>query len=155
MRATVVPPARSLCSLLAFLLLAGTALPLAAADMKLQGFLLWGTDETKPPAGKKYTQARPEIRERLKGLPFARTNWYEVKSVVFSVQPKRTNDVVMSEKCQLKVRHLGGSELEVVLVGKGKEVVRQKQALPKGETLLLGGNAPNSTCWMVLLKRIE
>jgi len=33
--------------------------------------------------------------------------------------------------------------------------VKRKQSLPKGEMLVLGGNAPNSTAWLVALKRIE
>ena len=64
-------------------------------------------------------------------------------------------EVPMSAKCQLHVKRAGGAEIEVSLIGKGKEVVRQKQALPKGEMLVLGGNAPNSTAWLVVLKRIE
>ena len=31
-----------------------------AADMKLQAFLLWGTDESKPPAGKAYQPVEPD-----------------------------------------------------------------------------------------------
>ena len=50
---------------------------------------------------------------------------------------------------------MGGSKVEVVLYGKGKETLRRTQALPKGEMLLLGGNAPNATAWLVVLKRIE
>ena len=123
--------------------------------MKLQAFLLWGTDDTKLPADKKYQPPNQEIRQKLKALPLKKTNWFEVNRVEFPVLQGKTNEVVMSDKCQVKVRRLAGSELEIVLIGKGIEVVRQKQALPKGEILLLGGNAPNSTCWMVALKQIE
>jgi hypothetical protein len=71
------------------------------------------------------------------------------------VPQSATKEVPMSEKCQLNVRKLGDSEVEVTLIGKGKEVVKRKQSLPKGEMLVLGGNAPNSTAWLVVLKRIE
>ncbi len=50
---------------------------------------------------------------------------------------------------------LGGAKLEVVLFGKGKETLRRTQTLPKGEMLVLGGNAPNATAWLIVLKRIE
>jgi len=53
------------------------------------------------------------------------------------------------------VSNINGTEVEVSLIGKGKEVVKRKQSLPKGEMLVLGGNAPNSTAWLVVLKRIE
>jgi hypothetical protein len=139
----------------ALLLLAGVASHAQAGEMKLQAFLLWGTDDAKLPADKKYQPPNQEIRQKLKDLPLKKTNWFEVNRVEFPVLPGKTNEVVMSDKCQVNVRRLAGSELEIVLIGKGKEVVRQKQALPKGEILLLGGNAPNSTCWMVALKQIE
>jgi hypothetical protein len=45
--------------------------------------------------------------------------------------------------------------VEVSLVGKGKDVAKRTQKLPKGETLVLGGNAPNATAWLVVLKRLE
>ena len=63
--------------------------------------------------------------------------------------------VAVSEKCQLNVRRIVGHDVEVTLIGKGKEVVRRKQSLPKGEMLVLGGNAPNATAWLVVLKRLE
>jgi len=34
-------------------------------------------------------------------------------------------------------------------------VVKRTQALPKGEILVLGGNAPNATAWLIILNRIE
>ena len=67
----------------------------------------------------------------------------------------QVKEVPMSEKCQLNVTKISGAEIEVLLIGKGKEVVKRKQSLPKGEMLVLGGNAPNSTAWLVVLKRIE
>jgi hypothetical protein len=33
--------------------------------------------------------------------------------------------------------------------------VKRTQALPKGEILVLGGNAPNASAWLVILKRID
>jgi hypothetical protein len=155
MRATVIPAARLVWYSVFLVLLAGAASHAPAAEMKLEGFLLWGTDDTKPPADKKYQAASEEIRQKLKDLPLKWTNWFEVNRVVFPVPQDAAKDVSMSEKCQMKVRQLPGSELEVALIGKGKEVVKRKQALPKGEMLVLGGNAPNATCWLVVLKRIE
>ena len=60
----------------------------------------------------------------------------------------------ISEKCKLILARVVGHELEVTLIGKGKEVVKRKQSLPRGEMLVLGGNAPNSTAWLVVLKRL-
>ncbi len=137
------------------LLLAGAGWSAQAADLKLQAFLLWGTDDTKPPEGKNYQPANAEIRQKLKELPLKWANWFEVRRADFVVPQGGAKAVAISEKCQLNVRKLAGPELEVTLIGKGKEVVKRKQALPKGEMLVLGGNAPNSSCWLVVLKRIE
>ena len=123
--------------------------------MKFQAFLLWGTDESKPPEGKDYKPVTADIRQKLKELPIKWTNWFEVNRKDFAVPSGTTKEVPMSEKCQLNVKKLGDSEVEVTLIGKGKEVVKRKQSLPKGEMLVLGGNAPNSTAWLVVLKRIE
>jgi hypothetical protein len=83
------------------------------------------------------------------------TNWFEVKRVAFAVPQGAIKQVSVSDKCQVNVKKLAGSEMEVTLIGKGKEVVKRKQSLPKGEMLVLGGNAPNATAWLVVLKRLE
>ena len=140
---------------MAVVLLACAELRAQAADMKLQAFLVWGTDDSKPPEGKAYKPVAPDILHKLRDLPLKWTNWFEVNRVLFTVPQGAVKDVPMSEKCRLKVSNINGIEVEVVLIGKGKEVVKRKQSLPKGEMLVLGGNAPNSTAWLVVLKRIE
>lgn len=126
-----------------------------AGDMKLQSFLLWGTDDTKPPEGKTYKPVELEIRQKLKDLPLKWTNWFEVNRKEFLIPGGTSNKVAVSEKCQLIVTRSGAADVEVTLIGKGKEVVKRRQALPTGEMLVLGGNAPNSTAWLVVLKRVE
>jgi len=150
-----IPAVRLVWFAAALVLLPGPAFSAQAADMKLQAVLLWGTDDSKPPAGKTYKPATPEIRQKLKELPLKWANWFEVRRVDAVVPENATKKVVISEKCQVNVTKLGGRELEVSLIGKGKEVMRRRQPLPKGELLVLGGNAPNSTAWLVVLKRIE
>ena len=140
---------------MALVLLACAEVRAQAADMKFQAFLLWGTDDTTPRPGKDYKPAAPDIMHKLKDLPLKWTNWFEVNRKEVAVQQGAVNEVRMSEMCQVNVTKLSGTEIEVVLIGKGKEVVKRKQSLPKGEMLVLGGNAPNSTVWLVVLKRTE
>jgi hypothetical protein len=140
---------------IALVLLACAELRAQAADMKLQAFLLWGTDDAKPPEGKAYKPVAPDIMHKLKELPLKWTHWFEVNRKDFAVPQGAVKEVAISEKCQLNVTRISGTEIEVLLIGKGKEVVKRKQSLPKGEMLVLGGNAPNSTAWLVVLKRIE
>src|ERR1039458_2786674 len=155
MRAKLIPATSLLWFSTALVLLACTGARAQADDTKFQAFLLWGTDESKPPEGKAYKPVNPEIRQKLKDLPLKWANWFEVNRVDFAVPQGATKDVPISEKCQLSVKKLAGSDVEIYLMGKGKEVVKRKQSLPKGEMLVLGGNAPNSTAWLVVLKRIE
>ncbi len=128
-----------------------------AAEMKLEAQLLWGTDDSKPPEGKTYKPVDDQLKKRLKEhLPLKWTNYFEVRRKVFTVKTGETNrKEEISEKCQLEVKNLDNTRLEVALIGKGKEVMRRTQALPKNEILALGGNAPNSTAWLVVVKRLE
>jgi hypothetical protein len=155
MRAKLIAPIGLGWCAIALALLAGGQFSTQAADMKLQAFLLWGTDDRKPPEDKPYKPVELDIRQKLKDLPLKWTNWFEVNRKEFAVAQGETKEVPISEKCQLNVRRVTGSEVEVTLIGKGKEVVKRKQSLPKGEMLVLGGNAPNSTAWLVVLKRLE
>src|SRR5437868_1853135 len=118
----------------------------AAEDLKFQVQLVWATDDLKPPAGKDYKPVDPKLKSQLRALKWK--NYFEVKRIDFSVPAGSTKKIAISEKCELDVRDLTGSNVEVVLFGKGKEVARVKQALPKGEILVPGGNAPNETAWL-------
>ena len=140
---------------IALLLLGCAEMHAQSAEMKLQAYLLWGTDDSKPPEGKNYKPVDPEIKNKLRELPLKWTNWFEVNHKDVSVQQGANMEVPISEKCQVTLKRLGVAELEVSLIGKGKEVVKRKQSLPKGEMLVLGGNAPNATAWLVVLKRVE
>ena len=61
----------------------------------------------------------------------------------------------MSKDCEIKVRNMGKSVVEVSLIGKGEPVGKVTQALPKGELLVTGGNAENFTAWFVVLKQVD
>jgi hypothetical protein len=141
------------CAALA--ILACTHLDAQAAQIKLQTQLVWGTDDSKPPDGKDYKPVDPTIQSKLKDLPLKWKNYFEVKRTDFSVTPAVTKKVMLSEKCELNVLNQTNSILEVSLIGKGKEVVKRTQSLPRGEVLVLGGNAPNATAWLVILKRVD
>ena len=155
MRAKLIPLTGFGLCYIALALLAGGQISTPAADMKLQAILVWGTDDSKPPAGKAYKPAELDIRQKLKDLPLKWTNWFEVNRKDFSLAQGESKEVPVSEKCRLNVKRAIGDEMEVTLIGKGKEVVKRKQSLTKGEMLVLGGNAPNSTAWLVVLKRLE
>ena len=136
-------------------LLAAEPAVVRAADIQLQTQLVWGTDDSKPPEGKDYKPVEPAIEKKLKELPLKWKNYFEVRRTNFSVAPTVPKKVPLSEKCELNIVGQNNSNFEFSLIGKGKEVVRRTQALPKGEILVLGGNAPNATAWLVIVKRVE
>ena len=124
-----------------------------SAALKFQVQLVWATDDAKPPAGKDYKPVEPAVRKQIKALKWK--NYFEVRHIDFTVTPGSTKKVAISEKCELDVKDLGNNNVEVVLVGKGKEVARVKQALPKGHILVPAGDAPNETAWLAILKRVD
>jgi hypothetical protein len=126
----------------------------APAPLKFEALLIWGTNESPSPDAKQ-KPVQPELLKKLKDLPLKWNHYYEVKRVPFEVAAGGTGKVTLSKHCELEVKDLGKSSLEITHIGKGEKVWKGTQALPKGETLVLGGNAPNATSWLVTLKRVE
>ena len=153
MRAKATPALVCLFTSFVFLTLAN---PCAhAADLKFEAKLIWGTNEKESP-DPKHKPVSPEIKKKLEGLPLKWTNWFVVNSETFSVPHGGSKKVGLSEKCQVEVKDLGNSKIEVTHFGKGKEVWKGSQVLNKGEVFpVLGGNAPNATAWLMVLKRLE
>jgi hypothetical protein len=127
---------------------------LQAATLKLQVQLIWGTGDDHSP-DPKHKPIEAEVRAKLKDLPLKWSNYFEVNRKDFEVQPSGVTRVPLSDKCALEVKSLDGAKLEIVLFGKGKETLRRTQTLGSGEMLVLGGNAPNATAWLIVLKRID
>jgi len=156
-RAVIISPVRCLkiafVWLACFMCLPSGNLRAANEELAVQVRLIWGSDEPKPKdATVKEVDAK--MTETLRKV-FKWKNYFEVRRIDFAVAPGSTNKVAISEKCELHLKDLGNSNVEVVLIGKGKEVARVKQALPKGAILVPGGNAPNETAWLAILKRLD
>ncbi len=134
------------------LLLWSGASPTLAAELKLEAQLVWGTDTNSPPPGKTWRPVDPRVKNKI---PLKWKNYFEVNRKQFTVKTGEVRREPMSDKCQIEVKNLDNSSVEVTLFGKGKEVMNRKQALPKGEILVLGGNAPNDTAWLVILRQVQ
>jgi len=122
--------------------------------LKFEAQLIWATNDKQSP-NPKHKEVEPEIRRKLGELPLKWANYFEVNRNQFHVAKGATTKVSMSEKCGIEVRDIDGKKVEVSLISKGETVWKRLQPLPKGEILVLGGNAPNATAWLVTLKRIE
>ena len=138
----------TLLSLLSFSILAADK----TARFEIQ--LLWGTDAEKSPnANHKPVEA--DVEKKLKSLPLKFKNYFLVNKKHVDAAQGETRKEPISEKCAVEIKNLGDSKFEISLFGKGEQIVKRSQKFPKGEILVLGGNAPNSTAWLVVLKRQE
>ena len=136
-------------SSIAFALFACGSVRADAGDLKLETQLIWGTNDAQSP-NPKHKPVEMDVRKKLKDLPLKWNNYFEVNRKRFGVPLSGSTKVPLSEKCSIEVKNLGKSMIEVTLAGN-----KRTQKLPKGETLVLAGNAPNATSWLVVLKRIE
>jgi hypothetical protein len=141
--------------LLSLLWLGFSAVGAPAADWQFETQLIWGTnDPTSPDPSHKPVDA--EVRKKLADLPLKWTNYFEVQRKQFSVVKGESTKVELGVKCAVEVKILEGKKVEVTWFGRnGEEVGKQTQPLRKGEYVVLGGNAPNATVWLVTLKRID
>jgi hypothetical protein len=131
------------------------AVPARAAEGKFEAQLIWGTNDAKSPNAK-HKPVEAEVRKVLESLPLKWTHYFEVNRKSFSLADEATSKEVLSDKCTVEVKKLKGNEIEVSLYGRGERVERPRvYSLPKGKILVLGGNAPGSTSWLVVLKRLE
>jgi len=136
------------------LLALGPLRAVAAPPLKLEVQLVWGTNDKVSP-DPKHKPVEPTVKRKLKELPLRWANYFEVNRQDFEVPADGVKKVSLSKQCAIEVKNLGHSKVEVSHFGKGEHVLKRTQALPKGETFVLGGNAPNATSWFVILKRIE
>jgi hypothetical protein len=154
MRAKLVSTAILGCLVCAWVCFLGGEVRAEPASLKLEAHLIWGTNDEKSP-DPSHKPVDAEIKQKLKDLPLKWANYFEVNRKSFVVFPGEPKKVPMSQKCEIEVKNLGRANVEVSLFGKGTHVFKQTQALPKGELLVLGGRAPNSTSWLVVVKRLE
>src|SRR5215510_9458788 len=145
-----IPAVWVLCALMIF---TGASSRAEAGAMKLEVQLLWGTNDEQSP-DKTHQPVDPDIKKRLKDLPLKWNNYFLVNRKSFDVGAGATKKEPISEKCAIEVKNLNNGSIEVTQYGKtGQQLWKGTQPLPKGQVLFLGGNAPNATSWLVLLKR--
>jgi hypothetical protein len=148
------PVIRCATAMLAFILLMSLSARAYGGEIKFEAILIWGTNNEKSP-DPKLKPVGPKLEAKLKKLPFKWEHYFEVNRETFSIPDGQTKKVKMSEDCDIKVHRLDAEKVEVQLFGKKKLVGNISQKLPKGECLLTGGNATNSTGWFVVLRQID
>jgi hypothetical protein len=148
---SIVRIGRLTLALWLFVLFVGDA---AAADLKLEAQLVWATNEPKSP-NPKHKPVDTDVRKKLNSLPLKWSHYFEENRKRFDVPPDKSKWVDLSDKCAVEVKNLNRNKVEVCLIGKGKPVWRGTQSMPQNEILVLGGNAPDDSAWLVTLKRLE
>jgi hypothetical protein len=123
-------------------------------DPRFESYLVWATDADKSP-NPDHKPVTPEVRRKLKELPLRWKNFFEVNRQTFAVPRGGSVEVRMSDKCSLRVTDVDGKHFEVSLIGQNQPVLTRTQPLPVKEMLVVGGNAPDETGWLVVMKRIE
>ncbi len=120
------------------------------ADWKFEVQLIWGTNDEKPP-GRELKEVEAKITDGLKGI-FKWKNYFEVTRKKMDVAGGATQRLKMSDKCDVEVQSLGGSNVEIRLIGEGKCVNKVKQTISTGKLITIAGGDKNDTAWFVILK---
>jgi hypothetical protein len=133
-------------------------LPVASAraesgDMTLEAMLVWGTNDSKPDP--KLKPAEGKLAEKLRRSPFKWDHYFEMHREMIKLRLNEERTVTMSRNCVISVTNLGSEQLKFKLFGKGVLANTVTQALPKGQLLVTGGDAENSTAWFVVLKQVD
>lgn len=129
----------------------GAALPLLAAQLKLELKLIWATDDEKY---SKHERVDPATTEKLRKI-FKWKHYFVINKVQGEVPSRGTNSFKLSDKCTIEVIELAGPRIEVRLIGEGKPVVKATKDLAPGEWVTIGGDDKDGTGWFVLINQLE
>jgi hypothetical protein len=119
------------------------------AETKLTAHLVWGTNEEKP-ADRELKPISEDIEKRLRRI-FKWRSYFQIERKDFGVATGKAAKVEMSKECRLEVARIGPEEFEIQLFGKGQLVVKKRQRIIAGETVVLGGDDKNDNAWFVVV----
>jgi hypothetical protein len=122
-----------------------------AANFEAQ--LIWGTNEKQ--SDPKLKPADPKLAEKLRHSPFKWNYYFEMHREPLKLRLNEEKTVTMSRNCVISITYLKDEQVKFQLFGKGKLANTVTQSLPKGQLLVTGGDAENSTAWFVVLKQVE
>ncbi len=111
--------------------------------------LIWGTDGPKP-TDKELKAVSADVDRRLRRI-FKWKNYYEISRTNFVFSRTQPAKVDMSSDCRIEVVQEAGGEVEIQLFGKGKLVVKKRQRIVRGETVVLAGDDKDDNAWFVLV----
>ena len=119
-----------------------------AADLKVEATLVWGSNSSNSVNHKALDAKRSKDLGRI----FKWKQYYEITNCVATVAANATVSLHMSPQCELKVKNLDSSHVEVSWYGGGKLLMTQtKHALP----LTLAGPDKNDSAYFMLLRAVD
>lgn len=119
------------------------------AGLALHAQLIWGTDSDKP-EDQSLKAIPSDLDKRLRRI-FKWKNYFEVNGTNFVVAPAKPSRIDMSRECRIEVAQQPGGEVEIQLFGKGKLVVKKRQRVLPGETVVIAGDDKDYNAWFVVL----
>lgn len=122
-------------------------------ELKLEIRLIWGANEpTSPdPDHKPLDSALTKwLQKKLQWKYF-----FEVNRQTASFPLQNARKIRMSRKCELEIKYLGQSRIEIKLIGQGKPVNRMIHKLSRGDWLIIAGDDKNNTAWFIVLKQVS
>jgi hypothetical protein len=126
---------------------------LSSSAVNFEAQLIWGTNDKQ--SDPKLKSADPKLVEKLQKTPFKWDHYFEMHKEPIKLRLNEEKTVTMSRNCVISLTCLKDDNVKFQLFGKGKFANSVTQALPKGQFLVIGGDAENSTAWFVVLKQIE
>ena len=149
MSKTFFSTTRLVCAALFFLLLAGVTAHAAESALKLEAQLVVGSNDSHQTNG---IPVSAQVAKKLARLPLKWQYYFVISSQQFSVSKDRAKEVSLSGDCQIFVQTFGDEEVQLTLMSNGRNIGKIKQTLPKGHTIVAGGNAGNS---IVVLRQAD
>lgn len=133
--------------ILSFFLTATTA---KAANLKLEIYLIWGSNDEKLPDAK-YKRLNEEMAKKLQKI-FKWKYYFEINKQKAEVPSRATRKFRVSDKCEIEITEMEGPKVEVKLYGEGKLINKTIKALTRDELFTIAGDDKNETAWFVIIK---
>lgn len=136
--------------LLAFLI---PATPVKAANLKLDIYLVWASNDEKVPNSNS-KKLNNEMANKLKKI-FKWKYYFEISKQQGEIPSRATKKFNVSKKCDIEITEMEGPKVEVKLYGEGKLINRTIKSLTKDELFTIAGDDKNETAWFVIIKLLE
>ncbi len=82
-------------------------------------------------------------------------NYYLVSSKRCGVPFEGSRTCELDDTYQVEIKGSPDLQIEASVIRKGIRCAKRRQSLSQGEYLVFGGNNTNSSCWLVLVKRVD